>query len=142
MPPVDSIISYTRPKTTDAQTPGAAAADQGLLSVFLRSWLPDFNAEELGIGGGGGGAGARNRAMGRVERQLDNDAAAGAVGGGNRRAPGDTNDLRRSVTSLLDAMRDLLSNIHMADVPNEGDVSSEDQEDDPHPHPHHNPNQQ
>ena len=55
----------------------------------------------------------------------------GAEGGadGGARAPGDTNDLRRSVTSLLDAMRDLLSNIHMADVPNEGDVSSEDQDD-------------
>ncbi|CAG2165852.1 unnamed protein product [Oppiella nova] len=133
--PFVAVCNDRYPITTDTQTPGAAASDQGLLSVFLRSWLPDFNAEELGIGGGGG-AGARNRAMGRVERQLDNDAAAGAVGGGNRRAPGDTNDLRRSVTSLLDAMRDLLSNIHMADVPNEGDVSSEDNEDDHHQHHH------
>lgn len=38
----------------------------------------------------------------------------------------DTNDLRRSVTSLLDAMRDLLSNIELADVPNEGDVDSDE----------------
>jgi hypothetical protein len=40
-------------------------------------------------------------------------------------------DLTRSVTSLLDAMRDLLSNIHLQpDVPNDADVDedSEDQE--------------
>lgn len=36
-------------------------------------------------------------------------------------------DLRRSVTSLLDAMRDLLSNIHMPDVPAEGDIDSDEE---------------
>lgn len=35
-------------------------------------------------------------------------------------------DLRRSVTSLLDAMRDLLSNIHMPDVPGDGDIEDAD----------------
>ena len=72
-----------------------------------------------------GGPNLRNRLNAANEEA---DAEAGAAGG--QRRPGDTSDLRRSVTSLLDAMRDLLSNIHMADVPNEGDVSSEDHEDD------------
>lgn len=121
LPPIDSIISYSRPQKPEFPP---QVSDQGLLSIFLRSWLPDFNVEDLAAGGHG----LRNRVMAR------NDAAgaeAGAVGG--QRGTEDTSDLRRSVTSLLDAMRDLLSNIHMADVPNEGDVSSED-DDDGEPH--------
>lgn len=35
-------------------------------------------------------------------------------------------DLRRSVNSLIDAMRDLLSNIHMPDVQDDGDVEDEE----------------
>ncbi len=112
LPPLDSITSYTRPVALNQ----SGSSDQGLLSVFLRSWLPDFNIEEFA---------ARNRGIARNVQQADNEALEGAVAAA-RREPGDTNDLRRSVTSLLDAMRDLLSNIHMADIQNEGDVSSED----------------
>lgn len=36
-------------------------------------------------------------------------------------------DLRRSVTSLLDAMRDLLSNIRLPDGPNDADVDDDDE---------------
>lgn len=35
-------------------------------------------------------------------------------------------DLRSSVTSLLESLRDLLSNIHMPDVPAEGDTDSDE----------------
>lgn len=39
-------------------------------------------------------------------------------------------DLRRRVTSLLDAMRDLLTNMHMPDVPGDGDIEDADSEED------------
>ncbi|CAG2119674.1 unnamed protein product, partial [Medioppia subpectinata] len=63
LPPTDSIISYTRPPKPAADPQTQANADQNILSVFLRSWLPDFNADDL-IAGAGGVAGvvARNRA--------------------------------------------------------------------------------
>lgn len=45
--------------------------------------------------------------------------------------PTDEGGLRRSVALLLDAMRDLLSNIHLPDVPGDGDVEDvDDVEDD------------
>lgn len=91
LPPTDSISFYSRPSRQATQD------DRGMLSMFFRSLLPNFN----------------------VPRDIL-AAEAGAAGGG------DPNDLRRSVTSLLDAMRDLMSNIHLADVPNEGDVDSDD----------------
>lgn len=43
--------------------------------------------------------------------------------------PGDEGGLRRSVALLLDAMRDLLSNIHLPDVPGDGDVEDADSDD-------------
>lgn len=39
------------------------------------------------------------------------------------------NDLRRSVASLVGAMRDLLSNIRLPDVPNDADVDENDDSD-------------
>lgn len=44
----------------------------------------------------------------------------GAVGGGEETANGI--ELRQSVAVLVDAMRDLLSNIRLPDVPNDADV--------------------
>lgn len=44
----------------------------------------------------------------------------GAVGGVEEGANGI--ELRQSVASLVDAMRDLLSNIRLPDVPNDADV--------------------
>ncbi|KAK9500401.1 hypothetical protein O3M35_001675 [Rhynocoris fuscipes] len=69
------------------------------LSIFLRSLMPNFNI---------------------IQVTSDEPGAAEDVGEGSGV------DLRRSVASLLDAMRDLLSNIHMPDVPGDGD-----NEDDP-----------
>lgn len=71
-------------------------------------------------------------AVGRDEEKKHwcyrNDAGGGGEAEGAVAARA---DLTRSVTSLLDAMRDLLSNIHLQpDVPNDADVDedSEDQE--------------
>ncbi|RWS02619.1 Transcription factor 25-like protein, partial [Dinothrombium tinctorium] len=107
-PPSDSIISYSRPQSHSRPS---QSGDQSLLSLFLRSWLPDFNVDNSSQGAVGGQAA-------NVERRANNV----------RRDPAETNDLRRSVTSLLDAMRDLLNNIDMADIPNEGDVDESDED--------------
>ncbi|GFQ68175.1 transcription factor 25 [Trichonephila clavata] len=87
LPPVDSISIYTRPARPFSQE------DRSVLGMFFRSLLPTFNAPREG------GAEAPRE--------------AGAQGGAEARS---SNDLRRSVTSLLDAMRDLISNIHLADT--------------------------
>ncbi|XP_054712042.1 transcription factor 25-like [Uloborus diversus] len=72
--------------------------DQGVLSMFFSSLLPTFN--------------------------VPHDGAAHAHGGAERAA---RNDLRRSVTSLIDAMRDLISSEHNADdIPDEADVDSDE----------------
>lgn len=126
LPPVDNIVSYTRPPRT------AQVADQSMVSAFFRSLLPSFNLPRDVVGievddrlvpgnddgdlqhediGGAGAAAA-----------VANDATAHIV---------DAGDLRRSVTSLLEAMRDLLNNIHLpSDAPNDGDMDSDDEHED------------
>ena len=52
----------------------------------------------------------------------------GAEGGAEGEGHG-VGDLRASVNSLLDAMRDLLSNLHLPEPPgNEADMSGDDEE--------------
>lgn len=46
----------------------------------------------------------------------------GAVGGGDVAEGANGIELRHSVANLIDAMRDLLSNIRLPDVPNDADV--------------------
>lgn len=97
LPPPDTISPYE--KRTKPDTPD----DKGVLSMFFFSLLPSFN----------------------MPRDNANDMAleAGARGG----AEAGRNDLRRSVTSLIDAMRDLINTAHnAADMPNEADVDSDD----------------
>ncbi|KAL1117365.1 hypothetical protein AAG570_004691 [Ranatra chinensis] len=94
LPPHDSINVYMR--TVRIRT----YENDNALSVFFRSFMPNF-----------------------VFNQVASDEA-GEEAGGEGSSGGV--DLRRSVASLLDAMRDLLSNIHMPDVPGDGDA-----EDDP-----------
>ncbi|XP_064466534.1 ribosome quality control complex subunit TCF25-like [Ornithodoros turicata] len=106
LPPADAIVSYTRPSRSQQ------SGDHGVVGAFFRSLLPSFNlpADAVGI-------------------QVNDPAAEhprGAEGAAARAV--DASDLRRSVTSLLDAMRDLLNNIHLtSDVPNDGDVDSDDE---------------
>lgn len=59
----------------------------------------------------------RDAAAAAVQEEGAAAAPAGSLGG---------TDLRRSVTSLLDAMRDLLSNIHLPEIPRDGDGDDED----------------
>lgn len=97
LPPPDSISPYEKRSKPDAPD------DKGVLNMFFYSLLPSFSMPRDG------------------NNDLPQEAGArGAEGGGH-------NDLRRSVTSLIDAMRDLISTAHnAADMPNEADVDSDD----------------
>ena len=101
LPPLNSINTYTAPERqpTNIDDPSA-------LRMFFRSLLPNFNPAEP------------------LEQQID-----GAVGGGDEALQGAGGDLRNSVHSLLDAMRDLLGNIQLPDVPDAGDEASDDDRD-------------
>lgn len=115
LPPADAVVSYTRPPRTHQ------VGDQSMMGAFFRSLLPSFNLppEVAGID-------VRNPLV-LVEPAEQGAAGAAAMHAGNE----DAGDLRRSVTSLLEAMRDLLSNIHLpSDVPNDGDVDSDDEHED------------
>lgn len=107
LPPLDSINLYTRPRQPRLYEHSNA------FTMFFRSILPNFNMDAPVVPAVDG-------------LQLMNDV------GGGREAEGAAAarvDLTRSVTSLLDAMRDLLSNInYQPDVPNDADVD-EDSED-------------
>ncbi|KAK8761270.1 nuclear localized protein 1 [Amblyomma americanum] len=117
LPPADAIVSYTRPPR--AQQIG----DQSMMGAFFRSLLPSFNLPEEVVG-----IDVQNP-MVLVEPGPAEQGAVGAAEADGVNA--DAADLRRSVTSLLEAMRDLLSSIHLpSDVPNDGDVDSDDEHED------------
>ncbi|CAG9839620.1 unnamed protein product [Diabrotica balteata] len=99
LPPSDSISLYTRPKRpTLAQHAGG-----NTLSIFFRSILPNFNPN-------------------LPDPVRDDDGARALPAGENNMELG---DLRSSVASLVDAMRDLLSNIR-PEVPNDADAEEND----------------
>lgn len=57
-------------------------------------------------------------------REVEEGAGGGDAGDGRG-----VGDLRASVNSLLDAMRDLLSNLHLPEPPgNEADMSGDDED--------------
>ncbi|XP_071443869.1 ribosome quality control complex subunit TCF25 [Hetaerina americana] len=107
LPPHDSINLYTRPQRTRAHE------NSNAFSMFFRSILPNFNINEP------------------VRENAHQDEGPDAAEGGGNAENSLTSsvDLHRSVTSLLDAMRDLLSNIHFPDVPHDGDVDDDDNDD-------------
>lgn len=105
LPPVDSIDTY---KKSGSQGSRPNLDDPSAFRMFFRSLMPNFNP---------------NDPQNAVERV---DGAAG--GNDNTEGQG---DLRRSVTTLLDAMQDLLGGLHLPEVPNDADASADsDDEDD------------
>uniref|UniRef100_T1IJ29 Transcription factor 25 n=1 Tax=Strigamia maritima TaxID=126957 RepID=T1IJ29_STRMM len=101
LPPADAIITYTRPPRKP-QTQD----ERNTLSIFFRSLFPNFTLEES-------------------QNQTDDsrEAPTDGAGNGDSASTSNTNDLRQSVTSLLDAMRDLLTNIHLPEVAQDADDS-------------------
>lgn len=106
LPPLDSVNLYMHPQRPKMYEHSNA------FTVFFRSLLPNFNINEPAPAVDG--------------LQLMNDADGGEEAEGAAAA---RVDLTRSVTSLLDAMRDLFSNVRLQpDIPNDADVD-EDSED-------------
>ncbi|RZF32605.1 hypothetical protein LSTR_LSTR011052 [Laodelphax striatellus] len=75
------------------------SSNLGMFSMFFRSLMPSFNPNQM---------------VAADELALDELPDGAGV------------DFRRSVTSLLDAMRDLLANVNMPDGPQDGDVEDGD----------------
>lgn len=94
LPPLDSVEAYTRPSR-----PNRAQTEQGGLSAFLRSLLPNYNPNDPAPEGG---------------------AAAAAGGEGHQ--------LRQGVGALMEAMRDLLNNIRMVEHPIENGAADGERE--------------
>lgn len=103
LPPLDSINTYVTPARATT-----AVDDPNALRMFFRSLLPNFNPNDPVDPAAAGGVALP-------------DGAAGGDGG----VPGQGTDLRNSVNSLLDAMRDLLGNLQLPEVPvDAGDEAS------------------
>jgi len=92
LPPSDSLNTYTPPPRQPTNID-----DPSALRLFFRSLLPNFNPGD----------------------PIDPAQLEGAVGG--EQGPRQGADLRNSVNSLLDAMRDLLGNLQLPEVPNDGE---------------------
>lgn len=109
LPPQDAIVSYTRPPRQ------RATADQGgnSLSLFVRSLLPNFNAQP-------------QQADPNLAVNFDaNDAAEGGAEGGEG---GAMQNLELRVGALMEAMRDLLNNIRLAPAPVENGHNQDGEE--------------
>ncbi|KAK9885935.1 hypothetical protein WA026_013812 [Henosepilachna vigintioctopunctata] len=106
LPPKDSINIYNRPKKLGL--PNSQAANP--MVVFVRSILPNFNPN-------------------LVEQQNpDEGAGALALPENDNENNGNDGDFRRTVATMLGAMRYLLNNIR-AEVPNDADIDENDETD-------------
>lgn len=127
LPPSDSISSYSRPPRPRHES------DQNVLHALFRSLFPNYAVEDA----------QRQSVPGVIQQQQQQqeplrgqqqiaqlDAAAAAAPAENHetdRSTVDSQDFRRSVTSLLDAMRDLLTNLHLPDTEQDGDADDSDE---------------
>lgn len=146
LPPLDSINIYERPILT---TPSRLLPDASPLSMFFQSLLPNFNvqggrfvapetlaaAADLGAQNNGQNPdtdvawdqNARDQALMdelRLIEEIDNAAAV------NNELNQPFIELRNSLTSVVDAMRDFLSNIRVPELPNDADVDENESTDD------------
>ncbi|KAJ8951267.1 hypothetical protein NQ318_008170 [Aromia moschata] len=101
LPPKDSINLYTRPRR-----PLLPSNNSNPLGIFFRSILPNFNPYNI----------PPVLEPGREEEAQELYPKPATTNEG---------DLRRSVASLVDAMRDLLNNIR-PEVPNDADAEEND----------------
>ncbi|XP_033626213.1 transcription factor 25-like [Asterias rubens] len=96
LPPKDSIVSYHRPPR---QQGSGIPTDRGLFSEFFRSMMPSYLPPPPGS------------AIPDLAAVVDGDNPEGAAGG--YLAP--NTDLRQSLGTLMDAMRDLLHSLRPPD---------------------------
>nr|CAG4638662.1 EOG090X0BCY [Cyclestheria hislopi] len=109
LPPLDSVSSYIRPRTIHQESNQSTGS---LLSSFFRSLMPSYNPQEM-----------------NHDRQVIHEALQRpAAEGGENEGQSATADLRNSVTTLVDAMRDLLGSIHLPELNRNDDESDENAE--------------
>ncbi|XP_063702870.1 ribosome quality control complex subunit TCF25 [Culicoides brevitarsis] len=125
LPPLDSIDIYTRP---DLNRTSAAMLNGSPLSMFFQSLLPSFSVQ------GNNPAAPVQPVPGGIQGQQQRAAEAareneGAVGGGVQSYA----ELRTSLNSIVDAMRDFLSNIRVPERPNDADVDENEESSDDEP---------
>lgn len=123
LPPLDSVNIYTRPTISPTTRTMINASP---FSMFFQSLLPSFSLQQPG--GVGQQLQQRNREAG--EGPANAAAAAGAVGAGAG-AAGDgaiagLQAYTNSLNSIVDAMRDFLSDIRVLERPNDADVDDDD----------------
>lgn len=127
LPPLDSENSYSKPKVspTSRTLPGST------FSIFFQSLLPSFNLREPAI----------QQPVPNRAQEEENQVAQGGIGliplpenegaVGGVEAPPEIAELRNSLNSIVEAMRNFLSDIR-SDRPNAGDLDENDSsEDDP-----------
>lgn len=111
LPPLDSINIYERPKAV-ANAQQLARTANGL-QLFFQSLLPSFNLQHQ----------PQNVAQAMAQAAQLDEAVGGvdeAAGGGHPEGPVAYAELRQSLNSIVDAMRDFLSDIRVMERnPNE-----------------------
>uniref|UniRef100_A0A336KKI3 CSON009574 protein n=1 Tax=Culicoides sonorensis TaxID=179676 RepID=A0A336KKI3_CULSO len=126
LPPLDSIDIYTRPEVNRTTLLNGSP-----LSMFFQSLLPSFSLQQQGAIQQG--AGLANPVPGGLQGEQQRVAEAlreneGAAGGIQSYA-----ELRTSLNSIVDAMRDFLSNIRVPERPNDADVDEDEESSDDEP---------
>lgn len=121
LPPLDSINIYTRPAISPTTRTMINASP---FSMFFQSLLPSFSLQQQQAGGVQ--QLQRNREAGEGPAN-----AAGAGAGAGAAAAGDgaiagLQAYTNSLNSIVDAMRDFLSDIRVLERPNDADVDDDD----------------
>lgn len=117
LPPLDSMNIYERPTPRSPQSSATATSSSGL-QLFFQSLLPSFNLQQ-------------DAAQANAQRAHEQEDAGGdEAAGGNNDVP--YVDIRNSLNSIVDAMRDFLSDIRVMERnPNDdGDLESSSDEED------------
>nr|CAG4637271.1 EOG090X0BCY [Ceriodaphnia reticulata]SVE73132.1 EOG090X0BCY [Ceriodaphnia reticulata] len=120
LPPVESVSSYSRPSRAANSATAASQLEGGLISSFFRSLLPGFNPQEV-VNNQQVAQRQPGRRAPRAEIELHEEEMAAEGAGAN---------LQQSVATLVAAMRDLLSNIQLPELPfNDSNDEEEDHSD-------------
>lgn len=115
---------------------GTISGDASPFSMFFQSLLPSFNAQELAPAAAAPPAAANAPADGIIDVNADENAIAGALGEAvaNIAEGVDSTqsfvELRTSLNSIVDAMRDFLTNVRVPERPNDADVDENESSDD------------
>lgn len=119
LPPVDTINIYTKPNM-----PSRVLQNRSPFSMFFQSLLPNFNIQEFAAP-----VPLNDEGANQVRENNAVDAPEGEAAGGasNQQT---YMDFRASVNSIVDAMRNFISDIRVPERPNDADVDENESSDD------------